>query len=379
MSRLPIQKIFDLSFDDFSSTHPLSHEQRSAAFSLSSCKSGKLGFNVSVCSECGDIRVHNNSCRNRNCPNCQAVLKEIWIDKRRSEVIDSNYFHVVFTVPHDLNQLFLLNQKLLYSLFHKVSSQTLLELSADPKFLGAVPGIIQILHTWGQKLDFHPHIHAIISGAGLSPDLKLKKCGRSFFIPVKVLSRKFRGKFLFHLKALHDSDALSLPSDLSDDISWHRFIDELYLKDWCPFIKETFNGFGNAIDYLGRYANRIAITNSRIRSVSDSHTVFSAKDYRTGDTIDVSLTNEEFIRRFLLHVLPKGFQKIRYYGFLSNSVKTRSLRIIFSIQGHQRFKQRFAGYSVAEVMKEAWGYDVRVCRCCGHCSVVNVGRTFRGP
>ena len=314
--RTPIQQIFDASFDDYIKHHYISSEQMSAVKALMDCKSGKLGYNVSVCSECGHIQIHNNSCRNRNCPNCQAILKEIWIDDRRSEVIDAPYFHVVFTVPHDMNPLFLSNQKLLYSLFHKCTAQTLMELADDPKYLGATPGIIQVLHTWGQKSNYHPHIHCIVSGGGLSKDLKLKLCGKSFFLPVKVMSKKFRGKFLYHLKQLYVQESIYIPDfcrELSDPSCWQSFINDLFEKDWCPFIKETFNGMGNAIEYLGRYTNRIAITNSRIKYVSNTHTTFSAKDYRTGETKDVTLTNEEFIRRFLMHILPKGFQKIRYY------------------------------------------------------------------
>ena len=350
-----------------------------AVTSLLDCKSGKLGFNVSICSDCGHVRVHNNSCRNRNCPNCQAVLKEIWIDKRRSEVIDAPYFHVVFTVPHELNPLFLANQKLLYSLFHQCSSQTLLELAADPKLLGALPGIIQVLHTWGQTLEYHPHIHCIVSGGGLTRDLKLKICGGSFFIPVKILSKKFRGKFLDHLKKLYARHNLHIPgscSELTDPSAWQSLIDDLYEKDWCPFIKETFNGFGNAIEYLGRYANRIAITNTRIHSVSKTHTSFSYRDYRADRDSVMTLSNEEFIRRFLLHVLPKGFQKIRYYGFLGNRTKRKMLCIIFDLQGRQHFRQRLAGLSISEVLREVWHYDVRICPCCGSFGMRPAGRAF---
>ena len=377
--RTRIQQIFDASFDSYAEGHFVSAEQFSAVSSITSCKSGRLGYNVSICSDCGHLRIHNNSCRNRNCPNCQAVLKEIWIDKRRSEVIDAPYFHVIFTVPHELNALFLANQKLLYSLFHQCSSQTLLELAAAPKFLGAVPGIIQVLHTWGQTLDYHPHIHCIVSGGGLTRDLKLRRCGRSFFIPVKVISKKFRGKFLAHLKKLYDSQDLHIPascSELVDPSSWQSLIDTLFKKDWCPFIKETFNGMGNAIEYLGRYANRIAITNTRICSVTKTHTTFSYRDYRADKTSEMTLSNEEFIRRFLLHVLPKGFQKIRYYGFLGNRSKRKMLRIIFELQGHQRFRQRLAGLSISEVLREVWNYDVRICPCCGSFGMRPAGRTF---
>ena len=377
----PIRSIFNRSLGHYLKTHSVSTQQLRAANAIRNCKTGTLGINTSICDECGHIEIHNSSCRNRHCPNCQAVLREVWIDQRRSEVLDAKYFHIVFTVPHALNPLLLANQKLLYSLLHQAAAQTLLTLARDRKHLGATPGIIQVLHTWGQKLDYHPHIHCIVSGGGLSRALKLKLCGDSFFIPVKVISKKFRGKFLDHLKRLYSQDALRIPDsccELAAPSCWQSFINDLFEKDWCPFIKETFNGEGNAIEYLGRYANRIAITNSRIKSVSGSRTIFSARDYRTGETVDVTLSNEEFIRRFLMHVLPKGFQKIRYYGFLCNRSKKRMLRIIFRLQGHQRFHRKFDGLSVADVLREAWGYDIRICRCCGCPGLRYAGRTFSG-
>ena len=176
-----IQQIFLNSYEDFrSSVSHMSGVQEKAATAILNCKSGSLGCNISQCTDCGHMEFHNNSCRNRNCPNCQAILKEIWIDKRRAEVIDSPYFHVVFTVPHELNPLIYGNQELLYSLLHRCSSETLLELSRDKKYLGATPGIIQVLHTWGQTLNFHPHIHCIVSGGGLSVDQNFASVVKSF-------------------------------------------------------------------------------------------------------------------------------------------------------------------------------------------------------
>lgn len=184
--RSKIQQIFDSGWDSYASSFQLSVVQGKAAHSITACKSGSLGCNISQCGDCGHVEIHNNSCRNRNCPNCQAVLKEIWIDARKSEVIDTPYFHVVFTVPAELNPLIYANQKLLYTLLHKCSSETLLELSSDKKYLGAAPGIIQVLHTWGQTLNFHPHIHCIITGGGLTKDCNLKISSARFFIePVK--------------------------------------------------------------------------------------------------------------------------------------------------------------------------------------------------
>ena len=375
-----IQQIFLNSYEDFyTSDSHVSGVQEKAARAILNCKSGTLGCNISQCTDCGHMEFHNNSCRNRNCPNCQAILKEIWIDKRRAEVIDSPYFHVVFTVPHELNPLIYGNQELLYSLLHRCSSETLLELSRDKKYLGATPGIIQVLHTWGQTLNFHPHIHCIVSGGGLSDDHKLRKCGEKFFIPVHVMAKMFRGKFLAYLQKYYAAEKLAFSSsctELQNSYSWNEFRDSLYKKDWCPYIKETFNGFGNAIEYLGRYTHRIAITNTRIQSVTESQVTFSARDYRSGETKAITLENVEFIRRFLMHVLPSGFQKIRYYGFLNNRTKTKNLKIIFRLQGYQKFKQRYVGLSTAELLKAVWNYDIHVCPACGCSSMTHLGRSY---
>lgn len=353
--------------------------QAKAAHAILNCKSDSLGCNISQCTDCGHMEFHNNSCRNCNCPNCQAILKEIWIDKRRAEVIDSPYFHVVFTVPHELNPLIYANQELLYSLLHRCSSETLLELSRDKKYLGATPGIIQVLHTWGQTLNFHPHIHCIVSGGGLSYDNKLRKSGNKFFIPVRVMAMKFRGKFLAYLQNHYASGKLAFSAfctGLRNSYRWNEFRDTLYNKDWCPYIKETFNGFGNAIEYLGRYTHRIAITNTRIQSVTDSRVSFWARDYKSCKTKTITLENVKFIRRFLMHVLPSGFQKIRYYGFLNNRTKTKNLKIIFKLQGYQKFKQRYVGLPIAELLKEVWNYDIRVCPACGCSSMTHLGRLY---
>lgn len=375
-----IQQIFRNSYEDFqSSDHYVSGVQEKAAHAILNCKSGNLGCNISRCTDCGHMEFHNNSCRNRNCPSCQAILKELWIDKRRSEVIDSPYFHVVFTVPHELNALIYANQELLYALLHRCSSETLLELARDKKYLGATPGIIQVLHTWGQTLNFHPHIHCIVSGGGLSKDNKLRKGSEKFFVPVHVMAKVFRGKFLFYLQKYYDSGKLAFSSsctELRNSYSWNAFRDALYKKDWCPYIKETFNGFGNAIEYLGRYTHRIAITNARIQSVTDTQASFSARDYKSGEMKTVTLENTEFIRRFLMHVLPYGFQKIRYYGFLNNRTKTKNLKIIFKLQGYQKFKQRYVGLSIAELLKAVWNYDIHVCPACGCRSMTHLGRSY---
>jgi len=374
-----IQEIFNLSYDEYCNHFNPTTDQDKVAYSIMNCKSGKLGCNISICDDCGHLQTHNNSCRNRHCPCCQAVLKELWIDSRKSEVIDAPYFHVVFTLPAELNPLIYANQKLLYPLLHKCVSQTLLELSADKKYLGATPGIIQILHTWGQELNFHPHIHCIVAGAGLTNAKQFKRSSKDFYIPVKVLASKFRGKFLAMLQELFASNKLIFSSsckELQNSYTWNEFRDSLYLKQWIPFIKETFNGFGNAIDYLGRYTHRIAISNSRIKSLTNTHVIFSAKDYRTGETKDVTITQVEFIRRFLMHVLPCGFQKIRYYGFLNNRYKKINLKLICKLTGKQLFQSLYVEMSIDELLLTIWNVNIHLCPNCGCDHFRHAGRTF---
>lgn len=381
MGEYKIQQIFASSYEFYSRSGAYQSDlQKKAARAILNCKSGKLGYNLSQCADCGYLEFHNNSCRNRNCPNCQAVLKEVWVDKRRSEVIDSPYFHVVFTLPHELNPLLYCNQKLLYGLLHKCCSETLLELSADKKYLGATPGIIQVLHTWNQELFYHVHMHCIISGGGLTPDHKLRLSSGKFFLPVGVLREKFKGKYMAYLTDLYKGGSLTFSSSctlLKDPYSFRKWKNMLFEKDWCPYIKETFNGFGNAIEYLGRYTHRIAISNNRILTVSQSQVTFTARGLEPcGPKRQITLDNTEFIRRYLMHVLPFGFQKIRYFGFLNNRSKTHNLKIIFTLQNGQRFRRRYAGLTMAELLKTVWNLDIRICPECGHSSMRPLGKTY---
>lgn len=380
MSDFKIQQVLQSGWQGFRDSYQPSFVQEKAAHSIMACKSESLGCHISKCQDCGHTEIHHNSCKNRNCPNCQAVQKELWVDKRRAEVIDSPYFHVVFTLPHELNSLIYCNQTLLYGLLHKVCAETLLELSANRKYLGATPGIIQVLHTWNQELGYHVHMHCIISGGGLTKTHKLRKSKDKFFIPVGVIRDKFKGKYLFFLDDYHQNGKLVFSSScqtLRNSYEWKAFKDNLYKKDWCPYIKETFNGFGNAIEYLGRYTHKIAISNSRILSVTESDTTFTARGRKKGEPArKITISNTEFIRRFLLHVLPHGFQKIRYYGFLNNRMKSQNLTLIFRLQGGQKFRQRYAGLSMTELLKAIWNFDVRCCPACGCLHMVQLGRTY---
>lgn len=384
MGDYKIRQIFEQSYGEYSAQELFqSNVQRKAAYAILNCKSGRLGVNLSQCTDCGHMEIHNNSCRNRNCPNCQAVLKEIWVDKRRAEVIDSPYFHVVFTLPHELNPLIYCNQKLLYGLLHRCCAETLLELSADKKWLGATPGIIQVLHTWNQELDYHVHMHCIVSGGGLTRDGKIRKSSSKFFIRTEVLRDKFKGKYMANLSSLYESGSLAFSSaseKLRNSYHWKEFKNKLYEMDWCPYIRETFNGFGNAIEYLGRYTHKIAISNSRILSVTENTVTFSARGKKPGEPKRlVTLEHIEFIRRYLMHVLPSGFQKIRYYGFLNNRMKYSNLKVIFKLQNGQRFKRRFIGMTMAELLKAVWNFDICLCPECGHPAMKQLGRCYVHP
>lgn len=381
MTDRKIQQIWQNSYDAFlSSAHFLSDVQKKASYAILNCKTGSIGMNISLCPDCGHREFHNNSCRSRNCPNCQAIHKEIWVDKRRVEVIDAPYFHVVFTLPHELNPLIYCNQKLLYGFFHRCCAETLLELSADKKYLGATPGIIQVLHTWDQEINYHVHMHCIVSGGGLTSDHKIRKGKKNFFLRVDVLRDKFKGKFLAGLHSFFQNSQLIFSAScekLRNSYEWSEFRDSLYQKDWCPYIKETFNGFSNAIEYLGCYTHKIAISNNRILSVSDDTVAFSAKGKKPGEPKrQITLDHTEFIRRYLMHVLPSGFQKIRYYGFLNNRYKTRNLKLIFKLQGHQRFKAKYSNLSMAELLKAVWNLDIHICPECGCCNMRHIGTTY---
>jgi hypothetical protein len=287
------------------------------------CRTQELGGHVDECDTCGAIRISYNSCRNRHCPKCQFLKKERWLEERKEDLLPVEYFHVVFTIPEKLNPLALRNQRLFYNILFRSVSKTLTELSRDPKLLGAQIGFICILHTWGQNLMDHPHLHCIVTGGGLSLDGKRwVSCRKGFFLPVKVISRLFKGKFLNYLKRSYQSEELKLPGDISQLQQSERFavfLKDLYAREWVVYCKPPFEGPEMVLQYLGRYTHRIAIGNHRIIKIKDGKASFLWRDYSDGNRNKImSLDVFEFIRRFLLHVLPDRFVKIRYYGLLGN-------------------------------------------------------------
>ncbi len=267
------------------------------------------------CPECGYQRPSYNSCRNRPCPKCQTLSKERWIDAQKGNLLNVGYFHVVFTVPQELNLWIHRNQQDCYNLLFRCVAETIQELSADKKYLGAATGHTAVLHTWGQNLSFHPHIHCIVPAGGLTQLSKWLPSRKKFFLPVKVLSRKFRGKFLALLKQQFPSIELSV-------------LNECYHKEWVVYCKPPFKDVACVVEYLGRYTHRVAISNNRILKLEDGQVSFKWRDYRDGNRWKVmALSANEFIRRFLMHVLPSGFTKIRHYGFLSSRSKQKKLHI----------------------------------------------------
>jgi len=333
------------------------------------CKTGELGFNASYCEDCGYPVIHTTSCNNRSCPCCQAPLEKKWELARNTELIEGiAYFHVVFTVPHELCALIRSNPKELLSLQFRCVHETLLTLCADPKHLGAKPGIISVLHTWGQRLSFHPHIHVCISGGGLTRAGQFVETGhKGFFLPKDAVASMFRGKYLCYLKKMFADKRLDLSCcpELADPCRRTAFITSLYQKKWLPFIKETFNGRGNAIRYLARYSFRTAIANSRITEVTDTHVSFRYKDYADGNRQKIlTVKGIDFIRMFLQHVLSSGFNRVRFSGYLTNCKKTKNLKLIHRLRNTVYSGNPYTKMETAELIKILYGINICACPEC---------------
>ena len=303
--------------------HPVSPQQARVLRRLAQCRTAALGGHVDACSTCGFTRVSYNSCRDRHCPKCQASKRAAWLETRLERLLPVGYFHVVFTLPALLSPLVLHNQRLLYDLLFRAASATLLTLAADPQRLGAQVGITAILHTWGQNLLFHPHLHCVVTGGGLAPDGQHWVAGRRrYLLPVKVLGKLFRGKFLAGLKKAYQAGQLKLTGSvmhLGDPRAFQQLLQQLYSNNWVVYAKRPFGGATQVFRYLGRYSHRVAIANSRLASMEHDRVSFRWKDYSDNHRTKVmTVSAEEFIRRLLLHVLPKGFVRIRHFGLLAS-------------------------------------------------------------
>jgi hypothetical protein len=314
-------------------------QQRRVLRDLALCRTAALGGHVRRCDQCGHTDICHDSCRNRHCPKCQAAARAEWMEARAEDLLETvEYYHAVFTLPDELASVALQNKEVVYNLLFRSASETLLTLARDPKRLGAEIGFLALLHTYGQTLLHHPHLHCVIPGGGLSPDgRRWIPCRNGFFLPVRVLGSLFQKKFLSHLKEAVHQGAISFHGDikhLADETCWRRFLNSLYNQKWVIYAKPPFGGARQVLKYLARYTHRVAISNQRLLSLEDGNVRFQWKDYRNGHKQrTMTLDAVEFLRRFLLHVFPKGFVHIRYYGFLCNRKRKKKIALCRKLLG----------------------------------------------
>ncbi|MBY0458788.1 MAG: IS91 family transposase, partial [Gemmataceae bacterium] len=310
--------------------HTVSPAQRHALRDLVRCRTAALGGHAEACDRCGHARVAYNSCRNRHCPKCQAGARAAWLRRQAADLLPVEYFHVVFTLPGAIGPVGLQNPRLVYGALFRAAAESLIELAADPSRLGAEIGFLAVLHTWGQTLSLHPHVHCVVPGGGLAPGGgRWVPCRPGFFLPVKPLGRLFRGKFLALLADLHARGQLTLAGgqkELAEPGRFARWVGELREVDWVVYAKRPFGGPEQVLKYLARYTHRVAISNQRLVRMSDEAVSFRWKDYADGNRPKVlTVGGVEFVRRFLQHVLPGGFVRIRHFGFLANRHREEKL------------------------------------------------------
>jgi hypothetical protein len=345
--------------------HWLSWKHVKVLLAIARCRTAALGGHLDECTRCGHRAISYNSCRNRHCPKCQTSARERWIAARRRELLPTRYVHVVFTLPRELAPLALQNKKVVYDLLFRASAETLLEVARDTQHLGAEIGFFSVLHTWNQKLGLHPHVHCVVPAGGLSPDrTRWIKPRYAFFLPVKVLSRVFRGKFVAALKCafregrLRFQGSLTLLAQPKIFASWLR---PLFRKDWMVYSKRPFGGPEYVLQYLGRYTHRVAISNHRLVLFAEEKVTFRWRDSaHNNEQKLLTLSLDEFLRRFLLHLLPKRFVRIRNFGFLANRRRTTSLPLCFQLFPSTSGAQNGQDSSTADAAKDLW--------CCPRCA-----------
>jgi len=361
--------IFRLYGEAFRNKYKLPLQHRKTMFAVQHCRTNVMGNHTDTCNKCGHVRITNNSCRNRHCPKCQGLNTAKWVDKLACDLLPVRHFHVVFTVPSELNRLILVNRECLYDNLFMAASQSILTLARDPKHLGAYTGIVAVLHTWGQNLMEHPHIHTIVPAGGWDEIAQYWKPSRKkFFIHVKVISKVFRGKFLALLKKAYQEKQLKFEGEITPLVlksNFKKLLDVLYNKDWVVYCKNTFKNNSHIVKYLGRYSHRVAISNKRIIAVEDDHVLFHWKDYNDKCKQKVmKLPAVEFIRRFLLHVLPKGFCKIRYFGIFAVRNRNTLLPLCRIAFGKFLSKSNLIGIGWQKLLLLLTGNDLSLCPVC---------------
>jgi hypothetical protein len=344
-------------------------DQRRVMAAIAACRTATLGGHVEQCNDCGMVRIAYNSCRDRHCPKCQGLARAEWLADRQADLLPVPYFHVVFTVPAAIAAIALQNKAVVYDILLKAAAETIRLIAADPKHLGAETGMIAILHTWGQTLTHHPHAHCVVPGGGLAPDGRWVGCKPNFFLPVRVLSRLYRQLFLERLQVAFDRAELVFFGNLAhlaESAVFAPHVSALRNVEWNVYAKRPFGGPQQVLEYLGRYTHRVAIANSRLVACEDGDVRFRWKDYRANHKSKVmTLGADEFMRRFLLHVLPKGFRRIRHFGFLANACRTAKLAVIrAALQTpqpapaieHADYRERYAMLT---------GHRIDLCPVCG--------------
>ena len=348
--------------DDFRSKHKLSVDQQKTFEALIQCRTAAMGGHVSTCNQCDHQQIAFNSCRNRHYNKCQYTKQLVWIDKLRSTLPVCRYFHLVFTLPQQLHKLFYLNQRLCYTLLFKATSETLQKVALNPDNLSVQVGAVSVLHTWGQALTYHPHIHMLVPAGGLSADgVEWVAAGKKFFLPVKALSKVFRGVMWSKLQQAITAGQIRLPDDIKEVDTLKQ---RVYAKNWNVYSKNSLAGPQSVVQYLGRYTHRVAISNSRLVKEKEGKITFRWKNYRKGTSNELlTLDAEEFIGRFMRHVLPSGFYKIRYYGLLA-SANTQKREKCVGLIGKALHTPLLQGLTIKEVLQVVTGKDPEVCPKC---------------
>ena len=356
-NRLEIADILRKHIGDYQNQYPLWPEHRKIVFDLLNCRTANLGGHIDRCSHCGTMRITYHSCRNRHCPKCQHMPRERWLEKRKDEILSTSYFHVVFTLPHELNAIILNNKKVMLKILFKAASQTLSTFGENE--MGGKLGFIATLHTWDQKLNAHFHLHCLVAGGAISKDgLRWTPCKGNYLFNKEALSLVFRGKFMDLVSRACQCENLKFAGG-----EYKKLKTRLYEKKWIIDVRDPVKRPEHVLEYLARYTHRVAIANSRITAFKDGMVTFKIKNRKKNRTEQVTLTAVEFIRRFLLHSLPKRFVRIRHYGFLANRNRSANLSTIRQLMGLSDPPEKQIT-SVEEMMRQLTGIDITVCPCC---------------
>jgi len=365
-----VADIFSLYGKEYLEQNHLPYKKLKVMHKIEICRTAQLGGHIEQCDECGYERIAYNSCRDRHCPKCQIMVKEKWLNDRKADLLPCNYFHMVFTVPHELNPIILINPKIMLNNLFTAVSQTLQSFARDPQWkIRGQLGFISVLHTWSQKLTDHFHIHCLIAGGALSFDKMLwKPSNKSYLFRVQSLSKEFKKRYLGLLEKAYLNDDLFLPGILekySSKEAFISFVKSLFKVKWVTYAKRPFAGPEQVLEYLGRYTHRVAISNNRIESIDNGQVRFKYRDRKESNkTKTMTVSANEFIRRFLLHVLPEHFMKIRYFGFLSHRNKKRAIKLIRKLIDPEADLPKKIEETYLEMMQRLTGQDLL---CCPNC------------